>query len=71
MHRLATQGPKTRRELARTISGNGYRVIDALLTEAGRRGLIIQRGKAFSAAGVNVNASTGERVIDFHEGVAA
>jgi hypothetical protein len=61
----------TKRDLARCISGQDYGVIDTLLKEAMRRGLILQREKLFVAAGVNVNASAGKTVIDFSRGVAA
>jgi hypothetical protein len=69
--RLTAKGPLTKRDLARCISGQDYGVIDTLLKEAMRRGLILQREKLFVAAGVNVNASAGKTVIDFSRGVAA
>ena len=69
--RLTAKGPLSRRALARCISGQNYSVIDTLLKEAMRRGLIIQREKLFVATGVNVNASAGKTVIDFSRGVAA
>jgi hypothetical protein len=69
--RLTAKGPLTKRDLARCISGQDYGVIDTLLKEAVRRGLIVQREKLFVATGVNVNASAGKTVIDFSRGVAA
>jgi hypothetical protein len=69
--RLTAKGPLTKRALARCISGQNYGVIDTLLKEAVRRGLIVQREKLFVATGVNVNGSAGKTVIDFSRGVAA
>lgn len=69
--RLTAKGPMTKRNLARCISGQSYGVIDTLLKESMRRGLIIQREKLFVATGVNVNAPRAKTMIDFSEGVAA
>ncbi len=69
--RLIDKGPMRRRELARTISGQDYGVIDTLLAEGRRRGLVYQSGELFYAAGVNVNGTAGNPIVDFQGGVAA
>ena len=71
VERLITKGPMTMRPLARTINGHNYGVIDTLLAEGKRRGLVYQSGELFYAAGVNVNGTAGNPIVDFKGGVAA
>ena len=67
--RLINQGPMSKRQLARTINGHDYGVIDALLAEGKRRGLLYQKAELFYAVAVNVNAT--HAIVDFQGGVAA
>ena len=71
VERLITKGPLPMRELARGINGHKYGVIDALLAEGKRRGLVYQKAELFYAAGVNVNGNAGNPIVDFQGGVAA
>ena len=69
--RLINQGPMTKRQLARTINGHDYGVIDTLLAEGKHRGLLFQKAELFFAVAVNVNGSASNAIVDFQGGVAA
>ena len=69
--RLRTKGGQTRREIVRSYHGQKYSVIDARLTEAIRRGLVVQSDGRFFAATVNVSASAEPEATGFEPGVAA
>jgi len=66
--RLRTKGGQTRREIVRSYHGQKYGVIDALLGEAIRRGLIIQSDGRFF---VSVSPSAEPEATETDRGVAA
>ena len=70
VQRLRDKGPQTRRDLARSYSGQ-YNVIDGRIFAALRQGRIFQRGNLYCVPDDNGNVTTMPDVSEISEGVNA